>query len=157
MYANPMLWRTFRKTWKKICHTLSVEIDGVRAQKWNYDRVIFYQSFILLCARGINNTKHICTHILFRLDCWNCGAFEKLMKDKFNADTGLLGKSYRIRSKEQRHHTFSNLVLKVILRKAIIFVCARETGGFATQIIGRWCNRNYQQIRRIGPGGKTPA
>ena len=51
------------------------------------------------------------------------------MKDTFNAATGYLEKSRRIQSKEQCYCTFSNLVLKGKLCKAVKFFCAQETAG----------------------------
>ena len=42
-----------------------VELDGVHARKWNIERVIFFQSFILKHAQGVNNSAQICKHTLF--------------------------------------------------------------------------------------------
>ena len=64
-----------------------MELDGVRAQKCNSDRVIVFQSAILQLAQGVNNSKNVRAHILFRIDLLNCGAFDELVKDIFNADT----------------------------------------------------------------------
>ena len=47
---------------------LSVELDGVRARKWNSDRVIVFKSVILQRAQGVNNSAQICKRIFFRLD-----------------------------------------------------------------------------------------
>ena len=105
--------------------TLSVEINGVRAWKWDYERVIVFHSDILQRSQGVNNSKHICAGILFKMDFWNNGAFDELVKDRFNVAMGYLGKSRGIQTKEQRHRTFSNLVMKVKLREAVRFVCAR--------------------------------
>ena len=54
---------------------LSVELDGVRNRKCNSERVIVFQSVILQCAQGVNNSKHICVRILFRLNFWDFEAF----------------------------------------------------------------------------------
>ena len=51
------------------------------------------------------------------------------MKDSFNMDTGLLGKSCGPKSEEQFHSTFWNLVLKLKLHKAVRFFCSGENGG----------------------------
>ena len=64
----------------------SLELDGVRARKWNVEIVIVFQSVILQRSQGINNSEQTCKHIFFRLDCWNCGAFEELLKDTYNSD-----------------------------------------------------------------------
>ena len=56
---------TFGKVRRIFFGILSVELDGVRARKWNSDRVIVFQSVILQRAQGINNSKHICARILF--------------------------------------------------------------------------------------------
>ena len=50
------------------------------------------------------------------------------MNNTYTTDTGYLGKSCGTQSKEQHYCTFSNLVIKGKLRKAIRFVCKRETG-----------------------------
>ena len=42
---------------------------------------------------------------------------------------GYLEKARGSQTEEQRHRTFSNLVLKGKLRKAVWFVCDRENGG----------------------------
>ena len=111
------------KSRKMFFATLSVNIDGVRARKWNYERVIVFQLVILKCAQAVINTKHSCARIQFIFHCWNSGVFGELVKDTFNVATGFLGKSRGIQSEEQCHHTFLNLVLKVKLRVAVIFFC----------------------------------
>ena len=57
-----------RKVGNRFVVILSVELDGVRARKWNADRVIVFQSVILQLAQGVNNSAQIRKHILFRLD-----------------------------------------------------------------------------------------
>ena len=51
--------------------TLSVDLNGVQARKWNFERVIVVQSVILQRAQGVNNSKHNHTRILFQSNCWN--------------------------------------------------------------------------------------
>ena len=109
--------------------TLSVELDGIQTRKWKSERVIIFQLVILQRAQAVNNAKHISTCIQFQLDCWGCGAFEKLMKYTHNVATGFLGKYHGIQSEEQCHYMFSNLFLKSKFYKAVIFDCAQETGG----------------------------
>ena len=89
--------------------TISVEIDRIKAWKWNYEQVIVFQLVILQDAQAVNKSKHIRARIQFLLDLCNSGAFDELVKDTF--------------------FTFSNLILKRKLREAVRFVCARETGG----------------------------
>ena len=117
------------KTGRRFVATLSVELDGVQAWKWNSERVIIFQLVILQCSQGVNNAKDIRAHIIFQLNFWNCGAFEELVKDTFNAATGL-GKARGIQSEEQHHHMFSDLVLKGKLREAVRFFYSWETGEF---------------------------
>ena len=93
------------------------------------ERVIVFQSVILQRAQGVNNSAQIFKSILFRLDYWNRGAFDRLMKDTYNSAMIYLGKAHGTQTEEQRHRTFSNLILKVKLRKAIQFVYDREKGG----------------------------
>ena len=52
------------------------------------------------------------------------------MNDTYKSAMGYLGKYRGTQTTEERHQTFSNLVLKGKLRKAIKFVCDREKGGF---------------------------
>ena len=54
-----------RKVGKIFVGILSVELDGVRARKWNDDRVIVFQSIILQRAQGINNYAQIRKRVLF--------------------------------------------------------------------------------------------
>ena len=111
------------KVWGNVFATLSVELDGIRDQKWNSKRMIIFQSVILQHAQAINNAKHICARIQFQIDCWNRGVFGKIVKNTFNADTGFMGKARRNQSKEQHHHTLSNIIPKGKLRKEVRFVC----------------------------------
>ena len=115
---------------KRFVGILSVEIVGVRSRKWNSERVIIFQSFILQRAQGVNNSPQIRKRILFRLDFWNCGAFDKIVKDVYNLAVGYLIKPRGVQAEEQRHQTFSNIVLKGKLRKAVQFFCDREKEGF---------------------------
>ena len=82
---------------------LSMELDGLRSSKWNSERTIVFQSVMLQCAQCVNNSKHICARIKFRLDFWNCWIFDKLMKDTYNAATGYLGRVRVIETRDQRH------------------------------------------------------
>ena len=141
MYANPTLQRTIRKSQEKIFRTISVDLNGIRALKCNSERVVIFHSVILQRTQGINRSKHICAHIFFWLDFYNCGAFGDLVKDTFNVAMGYLGKSHGMKTKEQSHCTFSNLVLKGKLHEAERFICARERGGFCKP-------KNLQRIKR---------
>ena len=97
-----------RKFGRRVVGTISVDINGVRARKWNSDRVIVFQSVILQRVQGVNNAKHICVRIFFRINNSNHGAFDKIVKYTFNAATGLLAKSCGIQSEEQQHSKFSH-------------------------------------------------
>ena len=114
-----------RKVRKRFLGILSVELYGVRDRKCNAERLIVFQSVVLLRSQGGNNSAQICKHILFLLDCCNRGAFDELVKDTYNSAVGYLRKSCGNETEEQRHRTFSNLVLKVRLRKAVWFVSYR--------------------------------
>ena len=116
----------FRKIFVGI---LSVELDGVCDKKWNTEIVIVFQSVILQHAQGANNSAQIQKRILFRLGLWNCEAFDELVEDTYNSSMGYLGKSCGNQTKEQHHRTFSKLVLKGRLHKAVPFVCDTEKGG----------------------------
>ena len=108
---------------KRFVGTLYVELDGVRARKWNAERVTVFQSIILQYTQGVNNSAQIQKHILFRLDLWNCGAFDELVKDTYKSAMGCLGKSRGTQTTEERHGTFSNLVLKGKLRISGSLMC----------------------------------
>ena len=45
--------------------TLTLELDGVCARKWNSERVIIFQSVILQRAQGVNNSKYTHACIFF--------------------------------------------------------------------------------------------
>ena len=64
--------------------TLSVELDEVRARKCNSERLIMFQSVFLQRVQGVNNSKHICAHIMCKLSLWNREAFDELVNDTFN-------------------------------------------------------------------------
>ena len=103
---------------KKFISILSVELDGIRARKWNAKWVIIFQSVILQCVRLFTGAKNIRAIIEFRLNSWNHGAFEKLINDTYTAATGYLGRARGTQSEEQRHRTFSDIVLRQKLREA---------------------------------------
>ena len=81
------------KVGKRFVGILSVELDRIRARKWNDDRVIFFQSVILQRAQGVNNSAQIRKRILFRLDLWNRGASGYPAKDMYNSAMGYTGKA----------------------------------------------------------------
>ena len=81
------------------------------------------QSVILQCTQGVNNSAQIRKRIFFLLDLWNCGAFDEIVKDMYNSVIGYLGKSCGCQTTEERHRTFSDLVLMEKLRETIQFVC----------------------------------
>ena len=125
------------KVGKRFVGLLSAELYGIRARKWNAERVIIFQSVILQRAQGVNNTAQIRKRILFQLDLWNLGAFGELVKDTYNSAIRYLGKALGTQTTEELHQTFSNLVLKGKLRETVRFVCEREKGGsFATGRLG---------------------
>ena len=70
------------KVGKRFVGILYIELDGVRARKWNAERVIVFQSVILKLAQGANNSAQICKRILFQPNLWNCGVFEKSWKTR---------------------------------------------------------------------------
>ena len=97
----------------------------MRAWKWNYKQVIVFQSVILQCIRLVTYAKNIHAEIGFRLDFWNCGAFDELIRDTCTAAVGSLRRSRGNQRKEQRHHTFSNIVLRGKLCESVRMFCKR--------------------------------
>ena len=65
LYAYPKLQCTVQKFGKIFVATLSMELNGILACKWNSERVIIFHLVIMLQAQGDNNAKHICVRILF--------------------------------------------------------------------------------------------
>ena len=98
---------------------LSIELDRFSARKWNVERVIIFQSVILQRSQGINNSAKIRKHILFQLNCWNQGEFDKPVKYTYNSALVYLGKYRGNQTEEQRHRTFSNLLLKGKLHETV--------------------------------------
>ena len=115
MHQNP----PSGKVGKRFVGILSVELDGFCARKWNAERVVFFQSVILQHAQGVNNYTQILKRVLFRLDCWNCGAFDELMKDMYNSVVRYLVKSCRNKTEKESHRMFLNLFLKGKLRVSV--------------------------------------
>ena len=74
-----------RKVGKRFVGIMSVEPDGFHTRKWNSEIVIVFQSVILQRTQGVNKYAQICKRILFRLDFFNYGAFDKIMKDMYNS------------------------------------------------------------------------
>ena len=107
------------KVRKRFLVILSVELGGVYVRKWNAERVIVFKSVILQRAQGVNNSAQFIKRILFRLNFWNRGAFDKLAKYTYNSAMGYLGKYTGNQTEEQRHRTFLKLVLKGNLHKTI--------------------------------------
>ena len=97
---------------RKFVSTLSLEIDGIQAGKCKAKGVIFFTLVILKHVQSVIYAKNICLWIKFQVDCWNCGAFDKLVNDTHTAPTEYLVKYRVIQGKDQRHRTFSNLMLK---------------------------------------------
>ena len=50
---------------RNVFATLSVQLDGILAWKWNYEWMIVFQSVILKHNQYVSNTKHICARIQF--------------------------------------------------------------------------------------------
>ena len=97
-----------RKFGERLVGILSVEIDGVRARKWNSERVIVFQSVILQRIKSVNNSAQIRKRILFQLNLWNRGAFDNLVKETYNSAMGYLGKYHGNQTTKERHQTFLN-------------------------------------------------
>ena len=112
-----------RKVGKIFVGIVSVELDRVSARKWNLDRVVVFQSVIIQRVQGANNSAQIRKCILFRLDFWNRGAFDELMKVTYNLAVGYLVKARGIQKEVQHHQRLWNLKLKVKLREAVQLVC----------------------------------
>ena len=62
---------------KRFAGILSGELDGVRFRNWDAERVIVFQSVILQCAQGINNSAQIRKHVFFYS---TCGIVERLTR-----------------------------------------------------------------------------
>ena len=91
--------------------------------------MIIFQSVILQRAKGVNNSAQIRKRILFRLDLWNRGLFDELVKYAYNSAMGYLRKARGTQTMEELHQMISNLVLKGKLREVVQFVCEKEEGG----------------------------
>ena len=67
----------------------------------------------------VSGAKNICDRITSRLDLWNKGTCKKLVQDSYSAVTDYLGEAHRTQTQEQRHCTYSNLILREKLREAV--------------------------------------
>ena len=118
---------------------LSVELYGVHARKWNAERVIVFQSVIIQCAKGVNSSAHIRKCILFWIDCWNCGAFDELVKDTYNSNMGYLGKSRGIKRRSNVIERSQTLLWKGN--------CVKPSDSSVTEKRGDFCNQmNWMMI-----------
>ena len=114
---------------KRLVSNLSAELDGIRYRKWNAERKIVFQMVIFQRVCLVTGAKNIHARINNWLDLWNSKAFNKIVNNSYAAAAGYTGRHHSNQDAEKRHHMLSNLVLHGKLRKAIIFVCERETGG----------------------------
>ena len=112
---------------------LSVELDRVSAMKWNTDRVIVFQSVILLHTQGVNISAQIRKCIFFRLDFWNRWAFDELVKDTYNSAMVYLGKFCGNQTEEQHHKRSQTLSLKENCAKPYDSFAADKRGEFYNQ------------------------
>ena len=76
------------KVGKRFVRFFSVELDRIRARKCDAERVIVFQSVILQCAQGVNNSAQIRNRFLFRPYLWSRGVFEELVKYTYNSTMG---------------------------------------------------------------------
>ena len=89
------------KVGKRFLVILSVELDDVRSRKWNAERVIVFQSVILQRTQGDKNYEQIRKHIFFRIDLWNRGALDEIVKDTYKSTMGYLGKACGTQTMEE--------------------------------------------------------
>ena len=65
--------------------TLSVELDVIWNQRYNAERMIFFQTVVLKPVRLVSVLRNICDRISSRFDLWNRGAYQKLVQDSYRA------------------------------------------------------------------------
>ena len=74
--------------------------------------------------------KNIFDRITSRLYLCNKGFYNELIQDFYGTAASYSGKARGNQNWEQRHHTFTNLIMRGKLREAVQFICDQETGGF---------------------------
>ena len=80
-----------------------------------------FQTVLLQRAQLFTGAKYICTHIATQLALWNKSEFDELVTDSHAAATSYLTRVHEHNNMEQRHQTFSNLVLNGNFCEAVRF------------------------------------
>ena len=75
----------------------------------------------------VSISRNIRDRIDSRHELWKKCAYNKLVHDSHRVTEEALGNKHRKQTQEQRHRTFSSLVLRGKLRKSICFICNRGT------------------------------
>ena len=71
-----------------------MELNGIRCQKWNAERVVILKSVILQRIPLVTGDKNICAQITAKIDLWNNGAFDELVSESYDAAMGYLERAY---------------------------------------------------------------
>ena len=90
------------------------------------EHVIFYQMVVFQLSWLVTGAKNICAHIDAWLRLWNQSLFDELITGYYAEAKSYLTRGHGYQNTEQRHCTFSNIVLLGKLRKAIWFVCKQD-------------------------------
>ena len=105
-YKIPSIWPG-----KRFFFILTVKLDGITGQKWNYEKRSFFR-LLFWNAQLVTGAKKIRTQFNTWLDLWKNVALDKLVNDSYAAAKGYLGRSSETKNVEQRHHMFSNIDLR---------------------------------------------
>jgi hypothetical protein len=60
---------------------LTLELEGIRSQKWNSERFIIFQMVILQRVKGVSRAGDIKRRLSFRMNSWEDAKFDMLVQD----------------------------------------------------------------------------
>jgi hypothetical protein len=117
------------KTGKRFLSTLTAELSGIRARKWNSERFIVFTIVILQNKSMVSRASSIKKRLEWRMDAWVEGKYLMLVRETETTLEFNRHKKQGPETPDQRAKTFHQKVLKGDLRDAVEYLNEREKGG----------------------------
>ena len=115
---------------RRFIKMLTTEMAGIKARKWNSERMIVFTIVMLQRERDVIKRRDIIKRITKRMDLWEAKKHSTLINDTLRSNLTL--QKPRKKSNEPADHTekvFARLLLQGKLRQAVRWVTGREKGG----------------------------
>ena len=115
---------------RRFIKMLTTEMAGIKARKWNSERMIVFTIVMLQRERDVIKRRDIIKRITKRMDLWEAKKHSTLINDTLRSNLTL--QKPRKKSTEPADHTekvFARLLLQGKLRQAVRWVTGREKGG----------------------------